>query len=798
MWFCTNSYLLKGEGRRKMRKALVTILVALMLIAALPPFLMKPANAAVENSMWIEPATINFGTDTMSPGDKFNVSIKLWVTADHMYAWQFKLTFDPTQLKATKAGYQIGPNFQNGPNSQWATYRTGGSVATVVPDIGTDYVLITESCIGDYYVPSNTPEVYLAWVEFQIVAAPPMGGQLTSTLSINNDKTWVERYPDLAEIPIQKIGATYTYSWVAPPKPRLAVDPSYSAYGPYPPSVVGKEFDENIIIQGLNAAWFLKNASTWLAYDPALLVVVDVTFGPAWTYTEFDNSSAGDLYLFANTTTPPSGDVLLATVRFKIIFQDTAPPRMPGEYDESPLNLHDYHLFAEPIEIQTLPEIDGKVRIYCLITLPVPYLEVSNVTLGPCTEGDEFNVTVSLKYLDPHWYLVGIQFRLRYPADLIEPVACYEGPFLPSFAELQPGSLGTFYVSYFETWPPYGPHVLYGELIYPNSTGWWHEPFPEGSGVVAIITFKVKYASYLETMTAPLEIVWQGAVGLDGPETQNIVDVPLQPPVNGTYTQYPSFVGRVIDLYGGAVNSGYGTELGYSYSGIGVIWPAPYGGQGPNKPMDLVIDQSQVWLFANVTYHGWPVQSKRVDFEVLKPDGTTYTKLSAITDSNGVAYVTFRMPWPCENPESLFGKWKVIATCSLADEVITDTMEFHYDYLVHIWKVTTDKYYYNHLESVIITIEYGSHAMQTYPVHFTVVIEDNLGVTVGLATTDVTVGGAKFCQYKNGRTTLTIEIPKWAFAGVATVRVNAFDKEPAEGGFAWCPEATTKICILPQ
>ncbi|MEM3566342.1 MAG: cohesin domain-containing protein [Candidatus Bathyarchaeia archaeon] len=775
-----------------MRKALATILVALMLMAALPPFLLKPAYAPVENSMWIEPASIDFGTDTKSPGDRFNVSIKLWVTAEPMFAWQFRLSFNPTQISAKRAGYKPGPN------SEWASYRTGGAVATVVPEIGTNYVLLTESLVGDNYVPNTTPEVYLAWVEFEIVAAPPMGGELNSVLSIDHAQTWVERYPDLEEISIQKIGATYRYYWVAPPRPRLAVDPSYREYGPYPPSAVGTEFDENILIKGLSAAWFLKNASTWLAYDPDLLVVVGVTFGTAWTYTEFDNSTAGDLYLFANTTTPPSGDVLLATVRFKIIFQDTAPPRLPGEYDESPLDLHDYHLFAEPIEIQTMPEIDGKVRIYCLITLPVPYLEVSSHIMSVCAEGDEFNVTVSLKNLDSHWYLVAIQFRLRYPADLIEPVECYEGPFLPSFAALQPGSLGTFYVSYFEDWPPYGPHVLYGELIFPNATGWWHEPFPEGSGVVAIITFKVKYVPWPDegSITAPLEIVWQGAVGLDGPETQNIVDVPLADPVDGTYTITPYFAGRRIDLYGGAVNSGYGTAYGIEY-GPGFFWPAPYGGQGPNKPMDLVIDQSLVWLFANVTYHGWPVQTKRVNFEVLMPDGTTYTKLSAVTDSNGVAYVSFRMPWPCDNPEGLFGKWKVIATCSLADEVINDTMEFHYDYLVHIWKVTTNKYYYNHKEKVIITIEYGSHAMQTYPVLFTAIIQDELGVTIGLATINTTVGGAKFCTYKNDIQTLSIEIPKWAFAGIAKVRVNAFDKEPAEGGFNWCPEATTKICILP-
>ncbi|MEM3828151.1 MAG: hypothetical protein QXP36_02910, partial [Conexivisphaerales archaeon] len=577
---------------------------------------------------------------------------------------------------------------------------------------------------------------------------------------------------------------TYTFKWVAPPKPKLVVDPAYREYGPYPPSVVGTEFTEDIVIKGLSAAWFLKNASTWLAYDPDLLVVVDVTFGSAWTYTEFDNSTAGDLYLFANTTTPPAGDVLLATVRFRIIFQDTCPPRVPGEYDESPLNLHDYHLYAEPIEIQTLPEVDGKVRIYCLLTLPLARLEVSSLDLGPIPNpiGQEYNVTVSLTGLDEHWYLIAIQFRLRYPADLIEPVEVYEGPFLPGFAPY-----GTFFISYFEEDGFYGPHVLVGEIIFPDENGVWHAPWPSGSGVIATIKFKVKNVGEGVHVCGNLEIVEQLAIGLDGPVTQEIVTVPLDDPVNGHVCVTTVAYGRRIDLYGGAINEGYGN----------IIFPEPYGGQGPNKPMDLVKPQSEVHLWANVTYNGWPVQSKLVSFEVLKPDGSTYAKFTAITNSDGIAHVSFRMPWPCINPESLFGVWKVVATCSLADVVISDTMEFHYDYVVRVWKVTTDKESYNHGDTVEITIEYGTHAMQTYPVLFVAEIQDELGAIIGLNTLNLTVGGAKFCTYKNNSISLRIEIPKWAYAGTATVKVNAFDKEPAEGGFAWCPEATKIIYIQP-
>ena len=94
----------------------------------------------------------------------------------------------------------------------------------------------------------------------------------------------------------------------------------------------------------------------------------------------------------------------------------------------------------------------------------------------------------------------------------------------------------------------------------------------------------------------------------------------------------------------------------------------------------------------------------------------------------------------------------------------------------------------NHNECVQIHFEYGSHAQQTYPVLFIVSIVDNLGVTVGIATVQTTVGGTVFCQYKNSTADVEICLPKWAYAGIATIHINGFDIEPAEGGVAITPE----------
>ena len=104
---------------------------------------------------------------------------------------------------------------------------------------------------------------------------------------------------------------------------------------------------------------------------------------------------------------------------------------------------------------------------------------------------------------------------------------------------------------------------------------------------------------------------------------------------------------------------------------------------------------SQVELYANVTYNYWPVQQKDVAFEIRDLSGELWAILVARTNEAGTASTSFRIPWPCDNPEELFGVWAVTATVDLACEVINDTLRFHFDYLVETFKVTTDKFEYN-------------------------------------------------------------------------------------------------------
>ena len=230
-----------------------------------------------------------------------------------------------------------------------------------------------------------------------------------------------------------------------------------------------------------------------------------------------------------------------------------------------------------------------------------------------------------------------------------------------------------------------------------------------------------------------------------------------------------------------------------------IPFPAHYGGQGTNATMDMVAAQSNVTLFASVTYNYWPEQFKTVTFEIIDPYGTTWAKLTALTDENGIATITFRMPWTCENATAYFGEWTVIASTEVADVKIFDYLWFKYDYLVNIGKVTTDKYYYEHYETVSVTITYETYAEEAiYPGVITATILDETGVPIWYAEQTVTIGGATYCNYYNANITLTLYIPKWARAGYAYIHVNILDADPSEGGSAWCPEHVYEIYILPE
>jgi hypothetical protein len=235
-------------------------------------------------------------------------------------------------------------------------------------------------------------------------------------------------------------------------------------------------------------------------------------------------------------------------------------------------------------------------------------------------------------------------------------------------------------------------------------------------------------------------------------------------------------------------------------------YPAGFKGEGKDKPADMFWPQKEVKLCANVTYAGWPEQNKDVAFEIKRPlyeDGVQvgyqlWMVLYARTDENGHAEIPVRLPWPCDDPETYFGKWKVWATVDVACIVVNDTMEFKYDYRVRIFDVQPDKDEYKHCEDIVVTITYGTYSMQTFNITFTLTVTDASGVPIGFDYMEVTIGGAVWCQYAMGELVLSVHVVKWARPPIGTIYVGALSDFPQNGGSAETPVYITQVAILAE
>ena len=845
----------------RLSKAIVLLVAAMLLISVSPVFSGTPSEPHNADAIWVEPHNINLTTANATHilGYKFNITIALNMSStEDIGAWQAKVYFNSSYVQALRANYTEGDK---------SNYFTGQSTTPLIPVIDNvaGFVFHGEVLSG---AAIKGKAGTLFRIEFNVTALPPKGETLNMDFNLTNADTFctdgVTYYPT-------KYNGKYEFKWEPPGPATMAVEhdgfygvppasippadvwPVY--WGPYIPSAVGSSFDVNIYIEDLAAAWELTSATFCLCYNTTVIDVMgglaDITLNtPPWDpATSTITITPGtpdriDFTVFPQVGVIPSGKVLVATVTFTIMKQEAVPPYPIGYYDKSKLTFCDVYLEDHTMEIPHGISKDGEVRILAIVALPMPWLEVQPkdtvLETEPCHTvlvGKEFDVNVTVVNLDSHWYVIAYQFRLTFDPELLELVSVTEGPFL---TDSRWNLHCTFFVAGEDSDGIFGHHVWAGGILLPNDTGVYDQTiFPSAPGpnvtdldppvnpVLATIRFKaIKQECFGgSNLTCALDLLpfWL-------PENCHFVDVngdfiptDTSKIVNGIYTIMPMYqYGRIIDVYGGATNRGYGTAHGTSYKGVGVIWPSPYGGQGVGGNMDLVIPQSVVYLFAYVTYNCYPVQSKDVGYEiegpfyqeewtpahpVPKPTPPFHVrKYANRTDDQGVAWIKFQMPWPCENPEDYFGKYKVTVTVDICGVVVTDVLWFDYYYLVEITKVTTDDYCYAHEEDVGITIEFKSKAQQEYPVLFAVVIQDELETAFGYAYIETSVLGAEFCHWKEYTTRVTIHIPKWAFAGIAKILVSAFDKDPTVGGAPWLPtygmgwplgEEVPEICIYP-
>lgn len=105
-------------------------------------------------------------------------------------------------------------------------------------------------------------------------------------------------------------------------------------------------------------------------------------------------------------------------------------------------------------------------------------------------------------------------------------------------------------------------------------------------------------------------------------------------------------------------------------------YPTPDGGQGRGMPSKPFRPLMEVFLCAYVTYNLSPVTQKIVAFEI--EHGEWVFILTSVTNSSGVAWVKFTIPWPDTDPSArVLGIWNVTATVNIADVIIEDKLWFY-------------------------------------------------------------------------------------------------------------------------
>lgn len=409
---------------------------------------------------------------------------------------------------------------------------------------------------------------------------------------------------------------------------------------------------------------------------------------------------------------------------------------------------------------------------------PPPIFFAKPATYKATEKYEDVAIEIWVRNVDSGWYAVAFQVALWFNTTLLEPTYYETGTWLNRFVD---GDESILYFAYNDFHGDPGLPYCYnkwfmGAVIVPGSSG-YIAPFPSGEGMLFRVHFNAIYwTTFPEEAWTTLQVKEEAIYDIYG------LTVPLGTSEHAHYRAPVVTLGLSIDLY---------TQYNY-----------PYGGQGPNNPSDMFGPQAEVILYARVLYNEWPVQMKLVAFEIRH--GEFYIYREAYTNEDGIAMVKFRIPWPCDNPVArVFGKWDVIATVEVAEEIKNDTLSFMVWWPVEITNVYSKytDYYQNKRNppNMEFTVEYRTLSMQIKPVVLTVTVYDELGFFIGYATFETTVGWGEYHlpidEFKTYTKDFTVPMPTNAVVGKATVYANAYTALPWVGGVPYCPEASNTFNI---
>jgi hypothetical protein len=454
----------------------------------------------------------------------------------------------------------------------------------------------------------------------------------------------------------------------------------------------------------------------------------------------------------------------------------------------------------------------GSFSFRWLIPPTVPDLYVKQVGIPPAKIGDDVAFEVWVKDVNPAWGIIGFQFSLWYNMTLLNGTTSYEHPdtWMNAFAtaadhgEAVVSLAFNDYIGAIDLPPNYNKWFAVTFLTPEFSTGTYYPPFPgaaiPGGGPEGMLfrfhmqANEVTTYPVLDTTTLEIhDILIYNQYGLK---------IGYSIPTNATYTAPQKVLGLSVDLY--ACRDGVLQREPQDMSEW-VVPPPPYNGIGKNNPSDMYEPQAEVDLQALVTYNDWPVQQKLAGFTIQPPAGSSILPvyLENYTDVNGIAWIKFRLPWPCVDPwKDIFGVWTATVTVEVAKQIVNDTLQFVVYWPFEILNVTgidVTQQKGGTPPDMKFTVWYRTYRMQqNLPLILTVDAFDNLGFHIGSAYANVTGkgwGNYTFDQFIYYTETFTIPLPTNAVVGPATVYANAFSDFPWNGGVPYCPEVSGTFSI---
>jgi hypothetical protein len=468
-----------------------------------------------------------------------------------------------------------------------------------------------------------------------------------------------------------------------------------------------------------------------------------------------EENISGQLWIGASALAPASpfiGETYICQVTFQVAYQ----PVMPDPAMGCALALVDTKMGRSDASPIAHTAYDGAYTINAApISTPSLYIDPDYVK--STDDYTEFSVDVAISGLLPQWDLYGWEAKVYYNGSVIDFAGAVEGPFLPSFE----GVNGTFFLVV-----PQVDYVHLAGLFLGDRTP------PSGSGVLATLTFNctdLPLSPDVEWSDLILSDVKLGAIDLSL--------IPLDSVTDGYYEGY-IITGRNIDVV---------TEH--------ERWPGywtPYIGEGPGECADAYAPQENVTIFANLTYNLAPIAAKAVAFEIRSPYGDIVFTRQTVTDLDGMANMTFRIPWPDIDPESIvFGTWTVLAKASVAEVSVNDTVCFEVGWIVSGCPtlITPDPV----VRGSTVTIDFDATniGMIDRDVYASIVVYDELGVPVGAGAISIVVppGTSSY--------SIDVFIPTWAYVGTATAILNLFTGvPPSECGVCYGPECSMTFGII--